>query len=344
MSFFESNHGTHFNLAKFEASYNAKQTGNNDVDTSLLNTIYEKRDAVFGAGDGADAASNDDQFVVFQLSDGDKRILQTSEVTPSLKGAAGTPDINMQIEIDSFKVSNRELVKDVPKATLQLTIGQEKKITGLDQLFYCINAGLELWKSVEGKGKAADPKDFRKDTDAALGNKPISLPGGAGQIIFNVVKHKEPAWWQQLFNFAGSNTGKELLSLTGFGGITEAAFNQVNNMLNTLLAQKLAPETLFKSVPIKLAFSEAARSDLSGGLSTNYVSCLNPGYWIMARQKDYDTILKYKPIYYSGVGLLAPDGTTMNNAMDNNKNPFSEITYTVIRARMKEVDLKQNVF
>lgn len=64
----------------------------------------------------------------------------------------------------------------------------------------------------------------------------------------------------------------------------------------------------------------------------------------MARKSDYDTIISSKPIYYGGYGILAPEGMSEIDALkDSGNNPFSKITYAVIRARMKEVDLKQGL-
>ena len=65
----------------------------------------------------------------------------------------------------------------------------------------------------------------------------------------------------------------------------------------------------------------------------------------MARKSDYDMIISSKPIYYGGYGILAPDGMSEIEALkDSGNNPFSKMTYAVIRARMKEVDLKQGMF
>ena len=228
----------------------------------------------------------------------------------------------------------------IPKATLQLQVGQEKKTDALDKLFYCINGGLDLYNEI--KGRKTDAKDFKKSTDAAMGNKPISMPGGMGQITLKVVKHEEPKWWQKVFSFAKTDTAKDLFSLIGFPGITETALNCVSGMLDSLFDKK--PEVLFQSQAIKIGFSQAAKDELSGGLATNFVSCLNPGFWIMARKSDFDTIMNAKPIYYGGYGILAPDGMSEIDALkDSANNPFSKITYAVIRAKMKEVDLKQGI-
>jgi hypothetical protein len=64
----------------------------------------------------------------------------------------------------------------------------------------------------------------------------------------------------------------------------------------------------------------------------------------MARKSDYNMIIDSKPVYYSGYGILAPDGMSENEALIDRSNPFSKITYAVIRAKMKEVDLKQGMF
>jgi hypothetical protein len=64
----------------------------------------------------------------------------------------------------------------------------------------------------------------------------------------------------------------------------------------------------------------------------------------MARKSDYDMIVNSNSIYYGGFGILAPDGMNEIDALkDSGNNPFSKITYAVIRARMKEEDLKQGM-
>jgi len=281
------------------------------------------------------------QFILLQLSDGDKRVLNTSEVTPGLVGTAERPDINMLLDFEGFKIGSNEDIDRDTKATLQLQIGQEQKIGALEKLFYCINGGLDLYNEI--KSAKSQSKDFKKSTEQALGNKPISLPGGVGQISLKVVKHEKPSWWNQVFSFAKTDAAKELFSLIGFPGITETAVNCISGMLDNLFDK--TPEVLFQSQPVKLGFTQTARNELSGGLATNFVSCLNPGFWLMVRKSDYNTIINAKPIYYGGYGILAPDGMNEIDAVrDSANNPFSQITYAVIRARMKEVDLKQGLF
>ena len=319
MPIFQSKSGSLFNQAAWEQNL---QEGNQPK--SFL--------------ESADEASN--QFILLQLSDGDKRVLNTTEVVPKLKGTE-KPDINMLLDFEGFKIGSNENIDPKTKATLQLKVGQEHKITGLEKLFYCINGGLDLYNEV--KRKRAEPKDFKQSTETALGNKPISLPGGVGQISLNVVKHDEPKWWQKIFSFAKSDSAKNLMSLIGFGGITEVAVNSIAGMLDNLFDKE--PEILFQSQAVKLSFTQAGKEELGGDLSTVKVSCLNPGLWVMARKTDYDTILSANPVYYSGFGILAPDGMSEIDALqDSGNNPFSKITYAIIKAKIKEVDLKESVF
>ncbi|HRO48064.1 hypothetical protein [Agriterribacter sp.] len=319
MPIFQSKSGSLFNQAAWEDD---QQKGNQSK--SFL--------------ESADDAAN--QFILLQLSDGDKRVLNTTEVVPKLQGTE-KPDINMLLDFEGFKIGSNENIDPKTKATLQLKVGQEHKITGLEKLFYCINGGLDLYNEI--KRKRAEPKDFKQSTETALGNKPISLPGGVGQISLNVVKHDEPKWWQKIFTFAKSDSAKNLMSLIGFGGITEVAVNSIAGMLDNLFDK--APEILFQSQAVKLSFTQAGKEELGSDLSTVKVSCLNPGLWVMARKSDYDTILGANPVYYSGFGILAPDGMSEIDALnDSGNNPFSKITYAIIKAKIKEVDLKENVF
>jgi hypothetical protein len=317
MAFFQESSDAHFDQAKWE----------NPTLTRGGKSFFE-------------SAVDDNQFILLQLAGGEKRIVPTSQVDPALQGGAGKPDINMSLDFESFKIGMNESIDKDTKATLQLKIGQEEKAGSLDKLFYCINGGLDLYNEI--KGNRSEAKDFKKSTAGALGNKPISMPGGIGQISLQVLKHEEPKWWQQIFAFAKTDAAKELFSLIGFPGVTETAVNCISGMLDTLLGK--GSEVLFQSQPIKVGFSKSAKDELSGGLDTNYVSCLNPGFWVMARKSDYDTIVNAKPIYYGGYGLLAPDGMTEIEAIkDSSSNPFSKLTYAVIRAKMVELDMKQGM-
>ncbi len=333
MSIFQHSENDFFDQAVWENEVMGSVKNMKKRQPAMEAVSFDDDDSEPNADDG-----NPNQFVLLQLSDGDKRVLSTTEVAPKLTGTSDKPDVAMTLDFEGFKIGSSENVDPKTKATLQLKIGQERKTDGIDKLFYCINGGLDLYDSL--KKKRAESKDFKKSTGEALGNRSISLPAGIGMISLQVVKHAEPTWWERVFSFAKTDKGKELLSLIGFGGITETAVNCIGGMLESLFNKE--PEVLFQSKPIKLGFSQTAKEELGAGLATSYVSCLNDGLWLMARRSDYHTILDAKPIYFPGFGLLAPDGMQEIEA-DSNSNPFSKITYAVIRAKMKEVDLKQGL-
>lgn len=310
--------------------------------TGFFNQAQWENEASFSKerNRGFESTADSKQFILLQLSEGEQRVLNTTQVDPKLTGDTDKPDVNMKLDFEGFKIGSNEDIDQETKATLQLQIGQEQGMAALDKLFYCINGGLDLFNEV--KGKKSESKDFKKSTAEALGKKQISLPAGAGEITLKVVKHEEPSWWQKIFSFAKSDTAQDLFSLIGFPGITKTAVNCISGMLDKLFDEE--PEILFQSMPVKLAFTKAAKDELSGGISTNFVSCLNEGIWIMARKSDYDMIINSRPNYFSGYGILAPDGMNEIDALQDSENPFSEITYAIIRARMKEVDLKQGMF
>lgn len=325
MSIFQQSPNDYFNQANWE---NLSFRKSSDKTISKLEAV------------SLESKEDPNQFILLQLSDGEKRFLNTSQVEPALAGSEAKPDINMWLDFEGFKIGSNEDIEKGTKATLQLQVGQEEKSGTLEKLFYCINGGLDLYNDL--KMKKADSKDFKKSTSQALGNKAISLPQGVGQISLKVVKHEEPSWWQKVFSFAKTDSAKDLFSLIGFPGITETAVNCVSGMLDSLFAKK--PEILFQSQPVKLGLTQTAKKELGGGLLTNFVSCLNPGFWVMARKSDYDTIINSKAIYYGGYGILAPDGMSEIDALkDSGNNPFSKITYAVIRARMKETNLKDGL-
>ncbi|HZY35461.1 MAG TPA: hypothetical protein VFE53_02365 [Mucilaginibacter sp.] len=338
MALFSTDFDKTFDLADLERQHNpVKKTKRRRADLSEEEAMEQE---VFGASRDPEDAAGKTQFTIFQFGDGEQRLQQTTQIQPKLKGDT-KPDINLSLDFEAFRLSANDRPEDGDRATLQLSMGQEKRLSAYDKLVYCINGGLDLLNQFENHKEKTRAEEFRQSADTAMGNKPIALPGGQGKLSFNVVKHIEPAWWQKIFQFAGSSAGKQLLSLVGFGGITEAAFSQVGKMLEVLF-EKQKTETLFSSDPIRIAFTQSARDDIAGGGSYSKVSCLNPGIWILARSQEYHEILDQKPIYFPGYGLLAPEGMEENEIVNNKSNPFSAYTYAVIRARIKETSFKQD--
>ena len=69
-----------------------------------------------------------DQFIVFQFSSKDTgpRVLETSEVTPSIAGSEDLPDAKARLELTSFHIGKDEDVKKDTKATLRIDFGKDK--------------------------------------------------------------------------------------------------------------------------------------------------------------------------------------------------------------------------
>lgn len=276
-----------------------------------------------------------DQFIIFQLGETQKAgVLFTNDVIPKLKGSKAKPDINLTVDIDAFWISDDDKIDPNSKIMLQLVVGQERPSNNWDKLFFCINAGLDLYNS--NGIRFSEGQQFRKGTNQAFGQKPISLPGGLGSITLKVVKHQEPPWWKSIFDFAKTNSAKDLISLVGFGGITGPALKTVGIMMDSLFTKP--PELLFKSESIKTALSVRGQMELSGGSDLVRVSCLNEGFWLMCRIKDYDLIREHRPTYFAGNGMLAPDHLNYIEA-SSEKNPFRKMTYFVLKVKAKEIDL-----
>ncbi len=84
-------------------------------------------------------------------------------------------------------------------------------------------------------------------------------------MTFKVVKPREPKWWQIIFKFLQPETGKSLISTVGFLPISSTAITLLDELLNRL--DKLEPEILFKSLPLRFALSQLGKADFTAGNS-----------------------------------------------------------------------------
>src|SRR5690606_24981683 len=184
------------------------------------------------------------QFVNFQLSNSlDKPSIQeSSQVEPILSGSNEQPDMLVNLEMLSFHIGANEKIDKNSRATIRINIGKDE--TSRDKYFntefWSIAAGLDLYN--QAKNKVADPKELKSDFKQAFGNRPIEIPGGLSKMTFEVVKHREPKWWQNIFKFLQSETGKSLISTVGFPAISSTAINMLDELLNRL--DKSEPEIL----------------------------------------------------------------------------------------------------
>ncbi len=280
-----------------------------------------------------------DQFVLFQLNDrpDGPAVLEPSAVEPRISGSLDDPDMLVGMEMLSFHVGENEDIEKNTRATLRITFGKDENSTDkiFDTVFWSVAAGLQLYD--QARSGRAMPKDLKGDFSRAFGRRPIEIPGSLGKLSFEVVKHREPRWWQRIFSFAESATGKALVSALGFPAITYPAIQLLDELLNRL--QDARPEILFQSMPLRLALSTWARDNFGPGGRVR-VGCLNPGFCILARGRDYQAILDSDATYNATYSKLVPSSAgDLDLLTGRYDDPFRDMTYAVFRIGMRSTKL-----
>lgn len=300
---------------------------------------------LFRNEDVAPSNSSDEfgqQFFVFQLSSkaDQPSVLDSSKVIPTIKGSDDNPDVLVNLEMLSFCLgeSDKEGIDKNTRATMRINMGKDQNSTDklFDTAFWSVAAGLNLFN--ESKKKVSDAKDLKADIKQALGRRPIEIPGSLSMLQFEIVKHKEPKWWQRIFNFMQTDTGKMLISTIGFPAITQSAISVIDELLNRL--DDSSPEILFKSRPLRLALSEKAKDDFTGGNERVKTGSLNPGFCVLARGNDFKKLVDSDVFYYPSFGKLVPSGIEEAEILSGSFNdPLKDVTYAVFRVGMKETKL-----
>lgn len=299
----------------------------------------------FVGDDGAVAAADviKDQFVVFQLSDNmdGPAILNAEAVKPKLAGSDDEPDVLTKLNLISFHVGADEKIDKNTRATMRINFGKDPSSTDrmFDTAFWAIAAGLKLYN--DNTGQAAQTKDLSADINRAFGNRPIEIPGGLGNLSFEVVKHDEPKWWQKVFSFLQGGTGTALTSVLGFPAVTQAAIGIIDELVGRLADAE--PEVLFKSKPMRLALTGKAHDEFTGGSPRVRLGSLNNGYCVLARYGDYSAIADTNAVFYPTHGVLAPAAADPSDyASLTTRNPLHGLTYAIFRVRMKTTALDPN--
>lgn len=305
-------------------------------------TISLKKDADDGrvVRSGKDTLDLANQFITFQLSDklAGPSILESSQVDPKIEGSEGEPDMLVALEMLSFHIGRNEKIDKSTRATIRINIGKDENSRDkyFDTAFWSIAAGLNLYD--QAKNKPTDPKDLKSDFKKAFGNRPIEIPGSLSKMTFEVIKHREPAWWQKIFGFLQSDTGKSLVSTIGFPAITSTAINMLDELMNRL--DKSDPEVLFKSLPMRLALSKQSRDHFTSGNERVKIGTLNPGFCVLARGKDFQTIVESDAVFYATFGKLVPSKVPETQLLSGKyDDPLADVTYSVFKVGMKSSKL-----
>jgi len=175
------------------------------------------------------------QFIIFQIQPpgSDAAAIDLSKVTPQFEGDSDKPDMLMQLEMTCFNLANSEKVTSKTRATMRVVVHQMDTVDAqLEPLVWVVSAGLQLYDLIEKK--RSKPADLKMDFQKPFGHRPIEIPKGRAMLTFDVYKHKEPKWWNKVFHFIGSKTGKTLTSIIGFPGVTQEAVGIINQLLNQL--------------------------------------------------------------------------------------------------------------
>jgi hypothetical protein len=286
------------------------------------------------------ASPDGDQFIVFQLNnslDG-ATILDATEVQPNIDGNADNPDVLATVEMLSFHVADNEGIDKNTRATLRMDIGKDDSSTDkrFDTVFWSIAAGLQLYNNATN-GKT-ESKDLKSDFSQALSKRPIEIPGALGRVTFNVIKHEEPPWWRQVFKFLESDTAKGLVSAFGLPAVTLQVINVFDQLLNRI--SDSSPKVLFSGRPMRLAFSKRARTDFTGGNPRVNMGCLNGGFCVFTRGRDFNTVAQSNAVFYPTIGKLVPATVHLGDiAAGNYDDPLRNITYAVFKVGTKATKL-----
>lgn len=294
------------------------------------------------AGEIEEALKN--QFVVFQVmgTETGQTIAEASTVEPKIQGSEDQPDMYVSIELQSFHLGAGEQVDKNTRATMRLIIGKDKNSRDrfFDDVFWTISAGLDFYDHL--KDQPARPEDFRADFNKALGHRPIEVPGGLANMTFEVIKHKDPKWWQRIFGFLKSDTGQTLISVVGFPAITQRAIQLLDEVFDRFNKENAA--VLFQSRPMILALSKLAKQDYTAGNPRIRMGCLNPGFCVLARGRDFATIAQADAYYYPHYGILVPSSVDPGQVvMQEYDDPFRDVTYAVFKIGMAPTQLEKRL-
>jgi hypothetical protein len=277
------------------------------------------------------------QFLVFQLTD--EGAQEPSQITPSVPGSQDLPDMRVGVSLEGFQCPSQQ---GFSSATLRFTMGKDPSSSDriFDTAFWCIAAGLQLYQESQGKTVPASGKELRSDFQQAFGKRPIEIPGGLAVMSFEVVRHKPEAWWQKVFTFLQSSTGKTLVSTLGFPALANSAISVIDELMNRVVGT--GGEAIFKSRPLTLALSKYARDNYTGGNSNIAVGTLNPGWALLARGGDFKRIASNtrKIRFYPHLGIIAPSDTPVEELISNPQaNEFADLTYGVLKVGMQSTKL-----
>jgi len=277
-----------------------------------------------------------DQFLVFQLMPTKNQkwyVRSPQEIEPRLETNEQYPDIVLDTRLLSFHLGGEEKVSAGTKATVRITFGGDQNTERARRLganlYWGITSGLNLWNT---RGLRAQPADYRSDFRQIFGNKYVELPGGAGSLKVEIVKHETSSWWEKAFRFSSSGTGAGLISALGFPGVTSRVLNFVDDAANRFVGDNAT--VIFSSRGLPLAFTKQARNEISS--TGTRIGSLNTGVWIFARGRDLPILSEQEMTYDATLRRLFPADSKMSDVLSGKAvDPLRNITYAILSSRLK---------
>ena len=277
-----------------------------------------------------------DQFFVFQLVPTKERkwyIKSPQDIEPLLETNNEAPDVALDCRLLSFHVGDEDKMDPDIKATVRITFGTEHNTRRSrdmgQQLYWAISSGLNLWNT---RGLRAQPRDYRADFREIFGNKFVELPGGAGTLKVEIVKHRKSSWWEKAFNFSNSAAGIGLVSALGFPGVTSRVLHFVDEAANRFVGENA--KVLFSSRGLPIAFTKQASNEITQ--TGTRIGGLNAGIWVFARGRDLPLLASKEMTYDATLRRLFPRESNVADIVSGKTlDPLRGVTYAVMSARMK---------
>jgi hypothetical protein len=91
---------------------------------------------------------------------------------------------------------------------------------------------------------------------------------------------------------------------------------------------------------MRLAFSAYARDAFTGGSARVKVGCLNRGFVVFVRGRDFDTVVKSNAVYVPVYDRLVPaDVKPADLVSQDYRDPLKDVTYAVFRIGTRKTKL-----
>jgi len=256
------------------------------------------------------------------------------DIKPTLETSEKFPDVVLDSRLVSFHIGESERLEQDTKATVRITFGSDQNTFRArdmgENLFWAITSGINLWNS---RGMKARPKDFTSDFRKVFGNKYVELTGGSGTLKVEIVQHKKSSWWEKVFDFSQSSSGRSLISALGFPGVTSNVIKFVDDAANKFVGDNA--KVLFSSRGLPIAFTKQSQAEISA--TGTRIGSLKTGVWIFARGRDLPLLAAQEMTYDATLRRLFPAAKNIVDIISGKTpDPLRKVTYAIMNSRLKK--------